>query len=132
MAVGVHVGLLHDVLGKFRRRDEDKISIPYLFLSLKVVVFAEGGFGRAPGLRAFHLGAFAASAATGAPVVPVVLQGTRSLLRDTQWLPVRHPIDLCILAPAAPDGGDWTAAVRLRDRVRAAMLSRCGEPDLTR
>ena len=97
-----------------------------------VVVFAEGGFGRAPGLRAFHLGAFAASAATGAPVVPVVLQGTRSLLRDTQWLPVRHPIDLCILAPAAPDGGDWAAAVRLRDRVRAAMLSRCGEPDLTR
>ncbi len=97
-----------------------------------VVVFAEGGFGRAPGLRAFHLGAFAASAATGVPVVPVALQGTRSLLRDTRWLPVRHPIGLSILAPEAPDGGDWAAAVRLRDRVRGAMLSRCGEPDLTR
>jgi 1-acyl-sn-glycerol-3-phosphate acyltransferase len=31
---------------------------------------------------------------------------------------------------AAPDGGDWTAAIRLRDRARAAILAACGEPDL--
>jgi hypothetical protein len=30
----------------------------------------------------------------------------------------------------APDGEDWAAAVRLRDRVRADILRHCGEPDL--
>jgi hypothetical protein len=29
-----------------------------------------------------------------------------------------------------PDGSEWAAAVRLRDRVRAEILKRCGEPDL--
>jgi len=33
-------------------------------------------------------------------------------------------------APVAPDGDDWNAAVRLRDRVRADILRHCGEPDL--
>jgi hypothetical protein len=27
---------------------------------------------------------------------------------------------------------DWSAAVRLRDRVRAEILKHCGEPDLER
>jgi len=30
----------------------------------------------------------------------------------------------------APDGEDFAAAVRLRDRVRAAMLAHTSEPDL--
>jgi len=30
----------------------------------------------------------------------------------------------------APDGTDWAAALRLRDRVRAEILQHCGEPDL--
>jgi hypothetical protein len=29
-----------------------------------------------------------------------------------------------------PDGDDWAAAIRLRDRVRAEILQSCGEPDL--
>jgi len=33
-------------------------------------------------------------------------------------------------APIAPEGSDWNAAVRLRDRVRAEVLQHCGEPDL--
>jgi hypothetical protein len=32
--------------------------------------------------------------------------------------------------PVHPDGKDWSAAVRLRDKVRAEILKRCGEPDL--
>jgi hypothetical protein len=31
-----------------------------------------------------------------------------------------------------PDGGDFAAAVRLRDRVRRAMLAHANEPDLAR
>jgi hypothetical protein len=38
-----------------------------------------------------------------------------------------------VLPPIQPDGDDWAAALRLRDRVRAALLERLerdGEPDL--
>ena len=48
-----------------------------------VVFFPEGTFSRAPGLAAFRLGAFAVSAETGAPVVPIVLRGTRSAAART-------------------------------------------------
>jgi 1-acyl-sn-glycerol-3-phosphate acyltransferase len=95
-----------------------------------LVVFPEGTFTRAPGLAPFRLGAFALAAEEQAPVVPIVLRGTRSLLRDLRWLPVRHPIEVRVLPPMLADGRDWSAAVRLRDRVREAMLVACGEPDL--
>ena len=97
-----------------------------------LVVFPEGTFTRAPGLAAFRLGAFALAAEEQAPVVPIALRGTRSLLRDLRWLPVRHPIEMRALPPMLADGRDWSAAVRLRDRVREAMLAACGEPDLAR
>ena len=95
-----------------------------------VVMFPEGTFSRAPGLAAFRLGAFVAAAQAGVAIVPIVLRGTRSLLRDQRWLPVRHPVEVSVLTPVAPEGSDWSAAVRLRDRVRDAMLHACGEPDL--
>jgi hypothetical protein len=34
--------------------------------------------------------------------------------------------------PLAPDGRDFSAAVRLRDGVRAAMFENLNEPDLQR
>ncbi len=95
-----------------------------------IVFFPEGTFTRAPGLAEFRLGAFAASAATDVPVVPVVLRGTRSVLRDGRWLPIRHPIAVSVQPPVMPLGRDWAATVRLRDRVREVMLRECGEPDL--
>ena len=95
-----------------------------------VAFFPEGTFSRRPGLAAFRLGAFAVSAATGAPVVPVVLRGTRSVLREHRWLPTRHAVRVELQPPLIPDGRDWSAAVRLRDRVREVMLRRCAEPDL--
>jgi 1-acyl-sn-glycerol-3-phosphate acyltransferase len=52
-----------------------------------VVFFPEGAFSRAPWLTAFRLGAFVVSAETGAPVVPIVLHGTRSVLREHRWFP---------------------------------------------
>jgi hypothetical protein len=33
-------------------------------------------------------------------------------------------------SPLAADGTGFDAAVRLRDKARAVMLQRCGEPDL--
>ncbi len=94
------------------------------------VFFPEGTFSRAPGLAAFHLGAFVVSAETGAPVLPIVLRGTRSVLREHRWLPVRYPVEVSIQPPIAPSGRDWSSAVALRDRVREVVLRHCGEPDL--
>ncbi|HXU46195.1 MAG TPA: 1-acyl-sn-glycerol-3-phosphate acyltransferase, partial [Thermoanaerobaculia bacterium] len=94
-----------------------------------LAIFPEGTFGRAPGLHAFRLGAFSVAAATGVPVVPVALRGTRSLLRAGSWFPRRTPVSVAILAPVAPRGTDLAAAVELRDAVRAEVLAACGEPD---
>jgi 1-acyl-sn-glycerol-3-phosphate acyltransferase len=97
----------------------------------RVVFFPEGTFTRAPGLAPFRLGAFAISVETGAPVVPVVLRGTRSVLRDQRWLPSRSPVSVRAQAPIMPTGQGWSAALALRERVRGIMLGACGEPDLS-
>ena len=95
-----------------------------------LVFFPEGTFSRAPGLRPFRTGAFSVAAEAGVPVTPVVLRGTRSLLREHRWLPSRGPVEVAVQPPILPDGADWSAAVRLRDHVRETMLRACGEPDL--
>ncbi len=92
--------------------------------------FPEGGLTREPGLRPFHLGAFAAAAQAGVPVVPVTIRGSRSILRDGSWFPRRGPLTLVVAEPVYPDGDDWSAAVRLRDASRARMLEHLGEPDM--
>jgi acyl carrier protein len=99
-------------------------------LGRSLVVFPEGTFRHATGLRSFRTGAFQAAAQAGVPVVPIALRGTRNVLRDGTWYLRRSPIAVTIGAPIAPDGEDWHAAVRLRDRARAEVLRHCGEPDL--
>jgi hypothetical protein len=61
----------------------------------------------------------------------VVVRGTRSILREGQWLFRRGVISVTVCEPIEPEGTDWDAAVALRDRVRAEMLRLCGEPDLS-
>jgi 1-acyl-sn-glycerol-3-phosphate acyltransferase len=95
-----------------------------------LAIFPEGTLQRRPGLMAFRTGAFQVAAQAGVPVVPVALRGVRSVLRDGTWYFRRHPVAVTFGAPVAPEGGDWNAAVRLRDRVRADVLKHCGEPDL--
>ena len=92
--------------------------------------FPEGTFARMPGLLPFRMGAFLAAAQAGAPVVPVTIRGTRSILRAGSWFPRRGRLEVIVEPPISPDGEDWAAAVRLRDAARAAILRHCGEPDL--
>ena len=95
-----------------------------------LIVFPEGTLSRHAGLMPFRSGAFQTAALAGVPVVPLALRGVRSALRDETWYLRRAPITVTIGAPVAPDGTDWNAAVKLRDRVRAEILRHCGEPDL--
>ena len=99
---------------------------------LSVIIFPEGTFTAETGLRPFHLGAFEIAAVTGAPIIPITLHGTRSVLRDGQWLPRRLPVSAVIGAPLTlPAGKDaFAAAVQLRDATRTRMLQHCGEPNL--
>ncbi len=92
--------------------------------------FAEGTFTRRPGLRPFRLGAFQVAAQNRLSVTPVALNGSRELLPDGSWLPRRVPLRIVIGAPIVPQGDGWSAALRLRDAARAAILADCGEPDL--
>ncbi|GMQ87061.1 MAG: AMP-binding protein [Gammaproteobacteria bacterium] len=102
-----------------------------------LMFFAEGTFTRIPGLMPFRLGAFTVAAEAGVPVIPVAIRGTRSILRDDNWLPRHgsihidigpaiHPRD--IEKQAGKDG--WKVAIALRERCRKFILRHCGEPDL--
>ncbi len=98
---------------------------------VSLIIFPEGTLSRQTGLMPFRTGAFQVAAQAGIPVVPAALRGLRSVLRDGRWYPRRAPVAVTFGAPVAPEGEDWAAAVRLRDRVRADILRHCGEPDLS-
>jgi len=99
--------------------------------AVDMLFFPEGTLRRMPGLLHFRLGAFATAAATGMPVVPVTLRGTRAVLPDGEWFP--HPGAVTVTVGAAIHPGDtgdrWHEALRLAAAARARMLELCGEPD---
>jgi len=94
-----------------------------------LAVFPEGTFKRMPGLLPFRLGAFAAAAQTGAPIVPVALRGTRSILRGDAFFPRRGVVSIEILPVLVPQAGSklFAEAIRLRDLCHADILRACGE-----
>jgi 1-acyl-sn-glycerol-3-phosphate acyltransferase len=95
-----------------------------------LVVFPEGTFTRRVGLLEFFTGGFKIASEAGLPVYPGVVRGTRSVLRSDQWFPRWGRVDIEILDPFLPNGTSFESVVHLRDAVRAAILSCCGEPDL--
>ena len=95
-----------------------------------LIVFPEGTLQRHTGLMPFRSGAFQTAVQAQIPVVPVALRGVRSVLRDGTWYLRRAPVSVTVGAPIAPEGTDWNATLKLRDRVRAEILKHCGEPDL--
>ncbi len=104
-----------------------------------LLFFPEGTFSRIPGLLPFHMGAFIAAAEHGAPVIPVLLRGTRYILRDGNWIPTSGPVSIEIGAAIDPraleaeaDGDAWKTALLLRTRTREYLLAHCEEPDLAR
>ncbi|MEN8108248.1 MAG: AMP-binding protein [Pseudomonadota bacterium] len=98
--------------------------------SHSLLFFPEGTFTRMPGLLPFHMGAFVAAAEAAAPVVPVTIRGTRSILRAGSRFPHAGTVSVLISEPVMPEGKDWSAAVKLRDATRTAILRHLAEPDL--
>ena len=59
------------------------------------------------------------------PVVPVTLNGTRSLLGDGAWLAQRGMVHATIGETIPATGPGWDRALALRDAARKAMRTIC-------
>jgi fatty-acyl-CoA synthase len=95
-----------------------------------VVVYPEGTFTPARGVRPFQLGAFKASLDTGRPICPVSVRGAREILRDGTVMPHWGRITVTIgplIAPGSKENG-WQEIVRLRDATRDVIARHTGEP----
>ena len=113
-----------------------------------VVIFPEGTFTEAAGIRPFQLGAFKSAVATGRPVCPVAVRGAREILRDKTYMPRFGHVSIefgpLVLPETLADAGaqkprttsattagaesDWLKIVRLRDATREIIASHADEP----
>jgi fatty-acyl-CoA synthase len=78
----------------------------------------------------FHLGAFRAACLARRRSFRSAIHGARAALRDGEWIPRQSNITVTVSAPIPPDGSDFGAMTRLRDRVRSQILAHCGEPEV--
>ena len=105
-----------------------------------VFIFPEGTFTAEDGVRPFQLGAFKAAVASGAPIIPVSLKGTRKFLRDGTYIPRPTSVIITLHPPICPNtakessssasSSEWHELIRLRDATRAAIGRDSGEPIL--
>jgi 1-acyl-sn-glycerol-3-phosphate acyltransferase len=91
--------------------------------------FPEGTFDQSPGLKPFHLGAFAAAARARLPVVPVVIYGARWKLPAGGSLPRPGPLRVHVCDAVHAPADDATARA-LAAATRRMMLVHLDEPDL--
>lgn len=92
--------------------------------------FPEGTFILQPGLGRFRPGAFATAVKAEAPLVPVVISGSRAILpHGTAW-PKRGALTVSILEPVLPDDPAYSGHRSLAAETRRRMLPVLGEPDL--
>jgi 1-acyl-sn-glycerol-3-phosphate acyltransferase len=86
-----------------------------------LVFFPEGTFDEVPGLKRFHIGAFAAAVRGGMPVVPVVIHGARRALPNRAVIVRPGRVRVEILPPIAV-APTPQAADELRRATRTAIL----------
>jgi 1-acyl-sn-glycerol-3-phosphate acyltransferase len=94
-----------------------------------LVLFPEGTFTRATGLRPFKIGAFQLASEAGVPVLPLGLVGMRRLLRDGTWLPRRLKVSVEVTEPLHP-GRSFGDVVRVKEEAAEVLARLSGEPRL--
>jgi fatty-acyl-CoA synthase len=136
------IGKFLDQMGhlKFDRTDADarlrqaQELEKFLHNGESVFIFPEGTFTKEDGVRPFQLGAFKAAVATGAPIIPIALAGTRKILRDGSFLPRPGSVTITVLPPIYPrvasesgESAGWHELIHLRDATRDAIVAHSGE-----
>ena len=95
-----------------------------------VLIFPEGTFSPAPGLRPFKFGAFKIAAEKHLPVLPVATQGTRSVLKEGEFLIKPRIIKVYVGEPLLSQGHEWQEFNRLKEEARDFIAGHCGELSL--
>lgn len=95
-----------------------------------ILIFPEGTFTYATGLRPFKLGAFKISVETETPICPVALNGTRKVLRGDSHLLWPRKIKVHIGKLLMPKNKEWAEVINLRDKAKKEIAKHCGEPTL--
>jgi len=114
-----------------RRRRSDAMRIAAAVQrGRSFVFFPEGSVDRAPGVRSFRLGAFAAAVDSGTPIVPVGIRGSRDVVRPGGRFPRHGALHVALGEPIPPSGKGWAATLELRDRARTAIVALSGEREL--
>jgi 1-acyl-sn-glycerol-3-phosphate acyltransferase len=114
--VALRRGHLPSILGMFRRCER------VLRGGYSVFVFPEGTRSPDGEIGSFFRGAFVLSTRTGAPVVPVVIEGTGKILGKGAVRIAPYPLTVRVLDPVDPAEVGYDAR-RLRDRVREVMVA---------
>jgi fatty-acyl-CoA synthase len=142
------IGAFLDRMGHFKfdrtnpesRLRQAQVMEEFLRNGESVFIFPEGTFTGEDGVRPFQLGAFKAAVATGVPIIPVSLAGTRRFLRDGTYVPRPTSVTITLSPPIYPsatantnnsaDPSPWHELIRLRDATRSAIARFSGEPIL--
>jgi len=100
-----------------------------------LVFFPEGTFTRVPGLRPFHMGAFTLAVEKGLSIIPLAMEGTRSILRPDSWFFYPGEINVYVGEKISLDAeqkglSSWEKALFLAQNSRNYILEHCQEPDL--
>jgi 1-acyl-sn-glycerol-3-phosphate acyltransferase len=88
----------------------------------RLVMFPEGHLEPIVGLRRFRMGAFVVAARAGVPIVPIAIQGTRSML------PPGHHFPSARRHSGISRGGDTSFGQRLGGRRRTTAGHPDGDP----
>ena len=92
-----------------------------------LIIFPEGTFSYATGVRPFKSGAFKIAAETGYAICPVAIRGARKILRANHRLLKPAAIEVIIGDPILPQGKDWAEVMRLREMARLVIAKHSGE-----
>lgn len=115
----------------FTKSIEDAEMISKILQDQKsILIYPEGTFTYATGLRPFKLGAFKLAVDTKTPIVPVGIEGTRTLFQMNHRLLTFTKIKITFCKTIEPTAKDWSEVTRLHAAVRQEILMHCGEQSL--
>lgn len=92
-----------------------------------VVVFPEGTRGTQYALRPFKKGPFVLAIAAGAPIIPVLVHGTREVISRGSMLVHPGRVDIHLLEPVSVEGYGYDERDRLASEVRGRIAAALAE-----